>query len=98
MFCTLSSYPVKGPHLAGNLVLNAGMTEEGMRAVETNSVHRNFFPNRAGVPLSNGLEIRSLIEHSLLCPTLHRCSQSELEAHIAGVAVCNSHAAQAAWL
>ena len=61
-------------------------------------VHRNFFPNRAGVPLSNGLEIRSLIEHSLLCPTLHRCSQAELEAHIAGVAVCNSHAAQAAWL
>ena len=61
-------------------------------------VHRNFFPDRAGVPLSNGLEIRSLFEHSLLCSTLHRCSQAELEAPIAGVAVCNSPAAQAAWL
>ena len=57
-----------------------------------------IFPDRAGVPLSNGLEIRSLIERSLLCPTLHRCSQAELEAHIAGVAVCNSHAAQTARL
>src|SRR6185503_6314990 len=57
--------------------------------------HRNFFPDRAGVPLSNGLEIRSLFEHSLLCSTLHRCSQAELEAPIAGVAVCNSPAAQA---